>query len=121
MENTWLFRYVTNTGQYSIGSIEGAWLEKCLENFQERGIIKKYVKKGSDGSEGRIGRVLNGFASLSTLQTKTKASKTQKKVCGAFFWGRSPHDPGLKNFTLNGKKIRLKKRHALIFYPVAVR
>jgi len=30
---------------------------------------KKYGKKGSDGSEARIGRVLNGFTFLSTLQT----------------------------------------------------
>jgi hypothetical protein len=44
-------------------------LRNALKISKRRGIVKKYGKKGSDGSEARIGRVLNGFTFLSTLQT----------------------------------------------------
>jgi len=80
-------------------------LRNALKTSKKRGIVKKYGKKGSDRSEGHIGRVLNGFMSLSTLQTKAKALKIRQKVCGVSYWGRSPHNLGLKNFTLNRKKL----------------
>ncbi len=49
-------------------------------------------KQCSDRFEGRICSVLKGFDSVSSLQTKAEALKTDEMGCGKAFWRLLPHN-----------------------------
>jgi len=67
-----LLHYFIITGRTWLEALSGYHLRNTLQNAERIGIFKIYMKEGSGMLGRRICSVLNGFISVSSLQTKAR-------------------------------------------------